>query len=102
MLAEGLVDAGWEVRVPSASMYLWQKIPEPFDRLGSLAFSKLLLEKAQVAVSAGVGFGEYGDGYVRMALVENEQRIRQATRSIRHFMLTHRNVDIDRLRAEYS
>ena len=102
VLAEGLVDAGWEVRVPSASMYLWQKIPEPFDRLGSLAFSKLLLEKAQVAVSAGVGFGEYGDGHVRMALVENEQRIRQATRSIRHFMLTHCNVDIDRLRAEYS
>jgi len=64
-------------------MYIWAPIPEPFKSLGSIAFSKLLLKHANVAVSPGLGFGEYGDGHVRIALVENTQRIRQATRSVR-------------------
>ncbi|MGB1088444.1 MAG: aminotransferase, partial [Alphaproteobacteria bacterium] len=64
----------------------WAPIPEPFRELGSLEFSKLLLEHADVAVSPGIGFGEYGDGHVRLALVENEHRIRQAARGIKKFM----------------
>jgi len=72
--------------VPSASMFAWVPIPEPFRSLGSLEFSKLLIEKADVAVAPGIGFGEHGDGYVRIALVENEQRIRQAARNIRRFL----------------
>jgi alanine-synthesizing transaminase len=67
-------------------MFAWAPIPEPFRELGSLEFSKLLLEKAQVAVSPGIGFGEYGEGYVRIALVENQQRILQAARNIKRFM----------------
>jgi alanine-synthesizing transaminase len=67
-------------------MFAWAPIPEPFRELGSLEFSKLLLEKAQVAVSPGIGFGEYGEGYVRVALVENQQRILQAARNIKRFM----------------
>ena len=67
-------------------MFAWAPIPEPYRALGSLEFSKLLLEKASVAVSPGIGFGEYGEGYVRIALVENEQRIRQAARNIRKFI----------------
>jgi alanine-synthesizing transaminase len=83
VLVEGLTRAGWDVPTPTASMYIWAPIPEPFTSLGSIAFSKLLLKHAHVAVSPGLGFGEYGDGHVRIALVENTQRIRQATRSIR-------------------
>jgi alanine-synthesizing transaminase len=67
-------------------MFAWAPIPEMFTHLGSLEFSKMLLEQASVAVSPGVGFGEYGEGYVRIALVENEQRIRQAARNIRKFL----------------
>ena len=67
-------------------MFAWAPIPEPFRHLGSLEFAKPLVEKADVAVSPGVGFGEYGEGYVRIALVENEQRIRQAARGIRRFL----------------
>ena len=67
-------------------MFAWAPIPETFRTLGSLEFSKLLVEKAEVAVSPGVGFGEHGEGYVRIALVENEQRIRQAARNIRRFL----------------
>ena len=69
-------------------MFAWAPIPEPFRALGSVEFSKLLVEKAEVAVSPGVGFGEHGEGYVRIALVENEQRIRQAARNIRRFLET--------------
>ena len=83
VLVEGLHRAGWDVPVPTASMYIWAPIPEPFAALGSVAFSKLLLKHAEVAVSPGLGFGENGDGHVRIALVENTQRIRQATRNIR-------------------
>jgi len=84
VLVDGLKKAGWGVPVPTASMYIWAPIPEPFAHLGSVAFSKLLLKHAEVAVSPGLGFGENGDGHVRIALVENTQRIRQATRNIRH------------------
>jgi len=82
-LVKGLSEAGWEVDIPKASMYIWAKIPEFYAPLGSLEFSKQLLEKAKVAVSPGVGFGENGDNYVRFALIENEQRTRQAVRGIK-------------------
>ena len=78
--------AGWDVPAPKASMFVWAPIPEKFRPLGSLEFSKLLLEKAEVAVAPGLGFGEYGDDYVRIGLVENEQRLRQAGRNIRRFL----------------
>ena len=77
--------AGWQIPAPAASMFAWAPIPEQFRSLGSLEFSKLLIEKADVAVAPGVGFGEHGDDYVRIALVENEHRIRQAARSIKRF-----------------
>ena len=86
VLIDGLRQAGWEVPAPAASMFAWAPIPEEFKKLGTLAFSKLLLERANVAVSPGVGFGEYGEGYVRIALVENRQRLRQATRNIKSFL----------------
>ncbi len=78
--------AGWEIPAPEASMFVWAPIPEKFKALGSLEFSKLLLEHAEVAVAPGLGFGEYGDDYVRIGLVENEQRLRQAGRNIRRFL----------------
>jgi alanine-synthesizing transaminase len=87
-LVESFGKAGWEIPSPSASMFAWAPIPEQFRSLGSLEFSKLLIEKADVAVAPGVGFGEHGDEYVRIALVENEQRIRQAARNIRRFLET--------------
>lgn len=83
VLAKGLHDLGWLVEVPKASMYIWAKIPEFYKDLGSLEFSKRLLADAKVAVSPGIGFGEYGDDYVRFALIENEQRTRQAVRGIK-------------------
>jgi alanine-synthesizing transaminase len=86
VLVESFGRSGWEIPSPSATMFAWAPIPEPFRELGSLEFSKLLLEKAQVAVSPGIGFGEYGEGYVRVALVENDQRILQAARNIKRFM----------------
>lgn len=84
-LVESFGKAGWELPPPSASMFAWVKIPERFREMGSLEFSKLLVEKAEVAVAPGIGFGEHGDEYVRIALVENEQRIRQAARNLRRF-----------------
>lgn len=86
IVADGLTDAGWNVTVPDASMFLWAKIPEPYRHLGSLEFSKLLLKHADVAVAAGVGFGAGGDEFVRIALVENKHRIRQAVRGIKQFL----------------
>ena len=83
VLARGLIEAGWQVDVPKASMYIWAEIPEPYRAMGSLEFAKKLLNEAKVAVSPGVGFGEMGDTHVRFALIENEQRIRQAVRGIR-------------------
>ncbi|OGI47281.1 MAG: alanine transaminase [Candidatus Muproteobacteria bacterium RBG_16_65_34] len=83
VLCNGLFSAGWAVEKPKATMFVWARIPEPFRALGSLEFSKKLLTEARVAVSPGVGFGEYGDEYVRFSLIENEHRTRQAIRSIR-------------------
>ncbi len=83
--------AGWTVPPPAATMFAWAPIPEPFRHLGSLEFSKLLIEHADVAVAPGIGFGEHGDDYVRLALVENEHRIRQAARSIKRFLVTSGN-----------
>src|SRR5690606_33185777 len=85
-LIDGLAAAGWNIPRPPATMFAWAPIPEPYAAYGSLEFAKLLLQEAQVAVSPGVGFGEYGDGHVRIALVENPHRIRQAVRSIRRFL----------------
>ena len=82
-LIDGLTQAGWQIEPPKATMFVWAPIPEPFKKMGSLEFTKLLLKEAKVAVSPGIGFGEGGDEYVRFALVENEQRIRQATRGIK-------------------
>ena len=86
VLVKGLQAAGWDVPAPEASMFLWAPIPERFRHLGSVGFSKLLLEKAKVAVAPGLGFGEHGDEHVRIALVENNHRIRQALRGIRAFL----------------
>lgn len=86
ILIEGLSAAGWSVPSPKASMFAWAPLPEEFQEMGSMAFTKLLLEHAKVAVSPGAGFGEYGEGFVRIGLVENEHRIRQAVRNIKKFM----------------
>jgi alanine-synthesizing transaminase len=88
VMIESFGRSGWEIPAPAASMFAWVPVPPQFRHLGSLEFSKLLIEKADVAVAPGVGFGEHGDEYVRIALVENEQRIRQAARSIRRFFDT--------------
>jgi alanine-synthesizing transaminase len=85
VLIHGLGRAGWPVEKPRGSMFVWAPIPERFRGMGSLEFCKLLLEKAQVAVSPGIGFGPMGEGHVRFALVENDHRIRQATKAIGHF-----------------
>ena len=86
VLIDGLAKAGWNVPSPDATMFCWAPLPPAFEKMGSLAFSKLLLEEADVAVSPGIGFGEYGEGHVRMALVENRHRLRQAVRNIRNFL----------------
>ena len=83
VLAKGLIEAGWPVEIPKASMYIWAKIPDAYMHLGSLEFAKKLLIEAKVAVSPGIGFGDYGDTHVRFALIENEHRIRQAVRGIK-------------------
>jgi len=85
-LVEAFGRAGWPVPPPAATMFAWVPVPEKFKAIGSVGFSKLLIERADVAVSPGVGFGEHGEGYVRIALVENEHRIRQAARNIRRFL----------------
>ncbi len=83
VLCDGLNAAGWPVEKPKATMFVWAKIPEPYRHLGSLEFSKRLLEEAHVAVAPGVGFGEYGDDFVRFGLIENDHRTRQAVRGIK-------------------
>ena len=82
-LCEGLSRAGWHIEKPRGTMFVWGKIPEQFQKIGSLEFSKLLIKKAGVAASPGIGFGNHGEGFIRFALVENEQRIMQAVRGIR-------------------
>jgi alanine-synthesizing transaminase len=86
VLIRGLAQAGWEVPSPEGSMFAWAPIPERYKHLGSVDFAKLLLQRAQVAVAPGLGFGEYGDGHVRIGLVENTHRLRQAIRNIRAFL----------------
>lgn len=83
VLVDSMARAGWDITPPLATMFAWAKVPEQFKALGSMEFSRMLLQEAEVAVSPGIGFGEYGEGYVRIGLVENEQRIRQAARSVR-------------------
>ncbi len=85
VLVESFAAAGWDIPTPEATMFAWVPVPEKFRHLGSLEFSKLMIEKADVAVAPGIGFGEFGDDYVRLAIVENEQRIRQAARGVRRF-----------------
>lgn len=93
VLVEGLNAAGWAVESPPATMFAWAPLPEGFRHLSSLEFSKLLLEHAKVAVSPGVGFGEYGEGFVRLGLVENEHRTRQAVRNIKGFIKEFKSKD---------
>jgi alanine-synthesizing transaminase len=93
VLCNGLFAAGWLVDKPKATMFVWARIPEPYRHMGSLEFSKKLLTDAKVAVSPGIGFGQYGDEYVRFSLIENEHRTRQAIRSIRD-MFRHDNVPL--------
>jgi alanine-synthesizing transaminase len=83
VLCDGLISAGWDVERPKATMFVWAKIPEQYQHMGSLEFSKHLLKEAKVAVSPGIGFGQYGDDHVRFALIENEHRTRQAIRGIK-------------------
>ncbi len=86
VLVESMGRAGFDIPPPPATMFAWAPVPEAFAEIGSMGFSKILLQEAEVAVAPGIGFGEYGEGYVRLGLVENEQRIRQAARNVRHVM----------------
>ena len=86
ILLDAFDRAGWHIRKNQASIFVWAKIPECAAHLGSFEFSKKLLKEAQVAVAPGIGFGEYGEGYVRIALIENDNRIRQAGRNIKEFL----------------
>ncbi|MBN9570805.1 MAG: aminotransferase class I/II-fold pyridoxal phosphate-dependent enzyme, partial [Alphaproteobacteria bacterium] len=95
VLVESMARAGWNIPAPPASMFAWAPIPEQFREAGSLEFSKQLLAHAKVAVSPGLGFGEYGEGYVRIALVENEHRIRQAARNVKRFLSLRSNEPAD-------
>jgi alanine-synthesizing transaminase len=86
VLVDAMGRAGWRIPSPPATMFAWAPVPEPYAEIGSMGFSKVLLREAEVAVAPGVGFGEYGEGYVRLGLVENEHRIRQAARGVRKVM----------------
>ena len=86
VLLDSFAKAGWTLPKPTASMFVWAELPEQFKHMGSVEFSKRLMEGAEIAVAPGAGFGEYGDNYVRIALVENEQRIRQAARNLKKFL----------------
>jgi alanine-synthesizing transaminase len=99
VLVEAMGRAGWPIPAPPATMFAWAPVPEPFRELGSMAFSKILLSEAEVAVAPGVGFGEYGEGFVRLGLVENEHRIRQAARNVRRVM-AHAEAIAARVRGE--
>ena len=82
-LCDGLTRMGWDVEKPKAGMFLWAKIPEPYAQMGSIRFAVEMMNRANVAVAPGAGFGEEGDGYLRLALVENENRIRQALKQMK-------------------
>ena len=86
VLCDGLNAAGWPVEKPKATMFVWAKIPDAYLGMGSLEFAKKLIKDAKVAAAPGIGFGEYGDDYVRFGLIENEQRIRQAVRGIKEML----------------
>jgi alanine-synthesizing transaminase len=96
VLVDAMARAGWDIPAPPATMFAWAPVPAPFTAIGSMGFSKILLREAAVAVSPGIGFGEYGEGYVRLGLVENEHRIRQAARGVRRIM-----ANADALLAKY-
>ena len=83
VLCDGLERAGWKIDRPKATMFVWARIPEPYRRMGSMKFARKLMDKALVSVAPGAGFGKEGEGYLRLALVENEKRLRQAVRQIR-------------------
>jgi alanine-synthesizing transaminase len=102
VLVRGLRNAGWEVPSPPATMFAWVPVPPQFAKIGSMGFAKMLLDKAEVAVSPGIGFGEYGDGWLRIALVENKQRIRQASRNIKSFLAPYLNERVEQKRAAAS
>ena len=85
-LINGLERIGWKIEKPKATMFVWAKIPDSLTKMGSLEFSKLLIREAKVAVSPGIGFGQYGEGYIRFALVENNHRINQAIRGIKKIL----------------
>ena len=102
ILVKGLNEIGWPVETPKASMYIWAKIPEPYFHLGSVEFSKRLLQDAKVAVSPGIGFGEYGDDHVRIALIENEYRTRQALHGIKQMFRKDGLIAPDAPRREHS
>jgi alanine-synthesizing transaminase len=93
-LCDGLNAVGWQVEKPKATMFVWAPIPEQYRHLGSLEFSKKLLEEAKVAVSPGIGFGSYGDDHVRFGLIENEHRTRQAIRGIRQMFRKDNNMNL--------
>ena len=94
ILVKGLNNSGWPTDTPKATMFVWSKIPDSMINLGSLEFSKRLLIKAKVAVSPGIGFGDYGEGYVRFSLIENEHRIKQALRSIKKFISSQEKIHV--------
>lgn len=101
VLIKTFAQSGWDIPSPAATMFAWAPIPEPFRHLGSMEFSKLLLQEADIAVAPGIGFGEYGDDHVRIGLVENEQRVRQAARNLRRFLgRDEKTVDAPRDAAE--
>jgi alanine-synthesizing transaminase len=100
VLCDGLNALGWRVQKPRATMFIWAKIPPQFAHMGSLEFSKLLLQEAHVAVSPGVGFGQYGDDHVRFALIENEHRTRQALRGLRKVFTSPSATGVDRHKGE--
>ena len=86
VLVDSMARAGWEIPAPQASMFAWAPIPKKYQKKGSLKFARDLMIKADVAVSPGIAFGEYGEGFVRIGLVENEQRIRQAAKNVRNLL----------------
>jgi alanine-synthesizing transaminase len=98
VLVDSFTKAGWAIPSPRASMFAWAPLPEKFKHLGSVEFAKRLMEQAEIAVAPGAGFGEYGDGFIRIGLVENEQRIRQAARNLKKFLQS--NVEPHEVAAE--
>jgi alanine-synthesizing transaminase len=86
VLVKGLNRIGWNIKSPKGTMFVWTKIPDKFIKMGSVEFAKFLIAEAEVAVSPGLGFGEYGDEYIRFALIENPMRINQAIKGIRKIM----------------